>query len=661
MLKRATMGAFLVLAALCSAQQQNDAAAEDDTIIETPVDPERGMELPLLETETAADGDAVQPSQTGATAGKGPSVPSAKQPDRGEGEGTSGPEPGYAPATAAPSSAALPASAGTSSAKSENPDARPVPAAQQQDSQGFSSQGAGEAGEPAASAAGEAAALAAGGAADSAVGKAPAAVNAPDLPIRDVTSVPSAQDWVNQGMKAGNRRPVAPLTTSAFVAQREDSHVVSQSRMFSVSGAEALRVGAIATHADELRGQVMGLLGMDNGWRHPISIRLYGQHSDAPVPRPIRLSVQVIGDKPVFRIRVHCGGGIQLQQLNKAIITMVLYEFSLRELNGDEMPDEVAIPEWLITGLYQAILNRSGKLDRRLYQNLFDRAEMLSPGDIIETAEPWKLDAASRQVYDVSCGVLIQTLINRPGGQDQLRELVRTSALADNTPKELIKQHFAELGIDQNKLTRWWALELAAFAAPRGNDFLTPLDSDKALSEALTMQYFDQKTGRVRPVELDNPYELARLDDWQRQSRPNVELLMELCRRCFPSYRPVITEYLRALHLLSNGGTPDEAQQIVGPQLELRTRFMSTAIRARDYLDWYEITTSGKLDAQSLDRYMDTVRELRQELPGPRTHLDRYLEDIETLYSLKANDDVPAQFKPAGATISPSENQSEKP
>lgn len=426
--------------------------------------------------------------------------------------------------------------------------------------------------------------------------------------------------------------------------------MVSQSRMFSVSGAEALRVGAIATHADELRGQVVGLLGMSNNWRHPISIRLYGHHSDAPVSHPIRLSLQVIGDKPAFQIRVHCGGGIQLERLNKAIITMVLYEFSLRELSGDEMPDTVELPEWLISGLYQAILNRSGKIDRRLYQNLFDRAEMLSPGDIIETAEPWKLDAASRQVYDISCGVLVLTLINRPGGQDQLRELVRTAALADNTPKELIKQHFAELGVDQNELTKWWALELAAFSAPRGNDYLTPLDSDKALSEALTMQYFDQKTGRVRPVELDNPYELAKLDDWEQQSRPNIELLMELCRRCFPSYRPVITEYLRALHVLSNGGTADEAQQIIGPQLELRTRFMTTAIRARDYLDWYEITTSGKLDSQSLDRYMDTVRELRREIPGPRTHLDRYLEDIETLYSLKANEEVPVHFKPASTS-----------
>lgn len=598
MLKRATFGALLVLAALSSAQQEN-TAAQDDTIIETPTNPTEGMEMPAPEEDTATGTTAPSPPQQDATSPQQEPSPPASS---------------ASPAPAAPSSPepteALPQHTSPDGAE---PKETPAAATQQN-------------------------------------------VPSPSpQPEREVTSVPPARDWVNKEVKPDNQRPVVPPAGAVRMLQQQDSHVVSQSRMFSVSGAEALRVGAIATHADELRGQVIGLLGMGNSWRHPISIRLYGHHTDAPVSHPIRLSVQVIGDKPTFQIRVHCGGGVQLEKLNKAIITMVLYEFSLRELSGDEMPDTVELPEWLISGLYQAILNRSGKLDRRLYQNLFERAEMLSPGDIIETAEPWKLDAASRQVYEISCGVLVLTLINRPGGQDQLRELVRTAALADNTPKELIKQHFAELGVDQNELTKWWALELAAFSAPRGNDYLSPLESDKALSEALTMQYFDQKTGRVRPVDLDNPYELAKLDDWQQQSRPNVELLMELCRRCFPSYRPVITEYLRALHVLGNGGSPDEVQQIIGPQLELRTRFMSTAIRARDYLDWYEITTSGKLDSQSLDRYMDTVRELRREIPGPRTHLDLYLEDIETLYSLKANDDVPAHLKPAGEATSPAQ------
>lgn len=471
----------------------------------------------------------------------------------------------------------------------------------------------------------------------------------------EVSSVPAAADWVEQ---AQGVRPV-PGFRPANDPRRGDGHVVSQSRMFSVSGAEALRVGAIATHADELRGQLIRLLDLGENWRYPIAIRLYGEYGDAPVSRPIRLRLQVIGSEPTFLIRVHCGGGIQLQELSRAILTMLLYEFSLREVKGDAMPDSMNLPEWLITGLHHTILSRTGKLDRRLYRSLSEKSEMLSPEKIISTKEPWKLDTASRQVYDVSCGVLVQTLLNRPGGKGQLRELVRASALSDSTPAELIKQFFAELGTDQQELARWWALELAAISEPRGNEFMTPLETDKALSEALVMQYFDPETGRVRPVELDNPYEMARLKGWQTQCRQSLDLLQELSLRCFVSYHPVILEYIRAIHMMLDGAAADEVQQVIGPQMELRTRFVTTAIRARDYLDWYEITTRGKLDGQSLERYMETVRELRREIPGPSTPLSRYLEDIELLYSLKANEELPDHLRPTAPT--PAQQPSRQP
>ena len=46
-----------------------------------------------------------------------------------------------------------------------------------------------------------------------------------------------------------------------------DDHVVSQSRMFSVSGGDSLHMGAIATKADEVRGRVNALLGFEDDHR----------------------------------------------------------------------------------------------------------------------------------------------------------------------------------------------------------------------------------------------------------------------------------------------------------------------------------------------------------------------------------------------------------
>lgn len=428
--------------------------------------------------------------------------------------------------------------------------------------------------------------------------------------------------------------------------QEPDQHVVSQSRMFSVSGGDSLRMGAIATKADEVRGSVCRLLGFGEEWKYAISIRLIGQPEDPPEPNPIRTRISVIGQEPNFQIRIFPGGGIDVDRLSNAIITMVLYERALRGVRADSLPDSVRIPEWLVAGVQQAILWRSGKADRRLYQNLFNRAEMLSPEEIVGATNVARLDAASRQVYEVSCGVLVMCLVNREGGLAQLRELVEESALEEGSPQEVIMAHFHELGVDGNMLAKWWALELASLAQPPATAAMTPMETEKQLTEILTVIYYNPHTRTPEPVSVDNVYALTELPDWREQMRPCVDRLMELNLRCFPGYRPILMEYARAIASLLQGAAPDEAQNILGPLRELRQAYIATSIRGRDYLDWYEITQLGHAkDSGSFNSYLEAMRVLRKETPGPRTPISQYLEDIEALYSLGAGEDLPASLK----------------
>lgn len=279
---------------------------------------------------------------------------------------------------------------------------------------------------------------------------------------------------------------------------------------------------------------------------------------------------------------------------------MTLYERALREVRVDSLPETINIPEWLVTGVQQAILWRSGKADRRLYQNLFNRAEMLSPEDIINTENPGRLDASSRQVYDVSCGVLVLCLVNREGGAAQLRELIQESALEEGTPKDIIASHFHELGVDHHSLDKWWALELAALSQPPATESMTPMETEKQLSEVLTVIRYNPYTRTPEPVSVDNLYELVELPDWREQMRSCVERLMELNLRCFPGYRAILLEYGRAIDDLLNGASPDEVQNIVGPLRDLRKAYITTSTRARDYLDWYEITQLGQSKERGL-------------------------------------------------------------
>ncbi len=440
-------------------------------------------------------------------------------------------------------------------------------------------------------------------------------------------------------------------------AEAADAHVVSHSRMFSVSGGDALRMGAIATKADETYHQLCSLLELDEAWKYAVSIRLIGQPGDPPEPNPIRTRIAIIGGEPNFQIRIYPGGGIDLDRLTNAIITMVIYERALRGMNPNAYPDTMSLPPWLVTGVQQALLWKRGRADRRLYRNLFNRAEMLSPEEIIGTRDPQKLDAATRQVYDVSCGVLMMCLINQGGGQASLRELVRDAVSLEGTPQEIIARYFHEMSLDEGALNKWWALELAALSAQRATEALTPIETERRLAEALTVLYFDEEAQAPRPVNFEDAYTLTSLPGWRELLRSNVEQLMQLSQYCFPDYRFIITEYCRAIAELVNGASPDEVQNILGPLAELRRGYMSAAIRGRDYLDWYEITHLGNGRQGSFDAYLDAMQLLRRRQQGRPTPISRYLDDIEALHTLGEGDALPKSLQPKPRHAAPEEEK----
>ncbi len=442
---------------------------------------------------------------------------------------------------------------------------------------------------------------------------------------------------------------VPPLARESSPAPTKDAHVVSQSRLFSVSGGDALRMGAIASRADETYRHVCQLLGLDETWKYAISIRLVGQPDEPAVLNPIRTRISVLGGEPNFQIRIHPGGGIDIERLTNAIISMVLYERSLRSMNPNAIPETLSMPDWLVTGVQQAILWKRGRADRTLYRNLFNRAEMLSPEEMIATREPHKLDAATRQMYEVSCGVLMMCLVNQPDGQASLRDLLADAATAEGSPQEIIGRYFHELSLDEGLLNKWWALELAALSAQRATEALSPLESERQLAEALIVMVYGEEGMLPHPMNLENTYALVKLPGWQRLVRSNIEQLMLLSQRCFPGYRLIITEYCRAIGELLNGATPDEVQNILGPLTELRRAYVRASIRGRDYLDWYEITHMGQGQGGSFDAYLETMRMLRRRQQGRSTPISRYLDDIEALHSLGEGAPLPSRLRPSPA------------
>lgn len=469
------------------------------------------------------------------------------------------------------------------------------------------------------------------------------AVESPGDRLEDQPEVEPLPDWLID----------IPSESSEVMGQaaREyveaDEHVVSQSRMFSVSGGEALRMGAIAGHADDLRSQFNRLLNINDKWKYSVSIRVVGTRADAARPNPIRTSVRVIDNEPNLQIRVYAGGGISLTKLDEAIINVLLYEYALREIRAEALPDYLEMPAWLVTGVQQAMLWRRGLVDRRYYETLFNRGDMILPEEIVNTEKPEELDAGSRQLYEVSCGVLVMGLLQRSGGADRLRSLLAEALTQEGSAKEIITAHFHEMGVDADNFSKWWALELAALAMPDAMETLTPLETEKRLAEALMVTGMREGSRTPYTVSITQLQELKKLPDWRRQAQNCTDVLTELNMRCFPGYRFIIMEYVRAIGELLNNAEDEKVMGILEPLQSLRDAYKEASVRGRDYLDWYEITQLGDTRKSNFSAYMETMRILRKDAPGPDTHMSRYLDDIEALHSLKEGEPLPERLKNA--------------
>mgnify|MGYP006959164871 FL=1 len=124
--------------------------------------------------------------------------------------------------------------------------------------------------------------------------------------------------------------------------------------------------------------------------------------------------------------------------------------------------------------------------------------------------------------------------------------------------------------------------------------------------------------------------------------RDRAGSLLNLSRRSFPSYRPVIVEYAKLVALMQTGKVNSrEAVPKISQLREIRNLSMKTARRVRDYMDWYEINTrsgTGKTFAS----YAAAVKILREQEQPANTPVSRYLDDIEKLYTLPARAPVPS-------------------
>ena len=229
-------------------------------------------------------------------------------------------------------------------------------------------------------------------------------------------------------------------------------------------------------------------------------------HDPAPWGIPINISVRTapnisLTDQAVIMgVRPMAPSGFQLQvtvqmrpdlntnDLRSELIRVLLAERILRdhrELTSTRRP---VLPEWLFTGVTEALRFRERARPSATFAAVFKTGKVFGIEEILGAA-PTSMDALSRSIYETSACALVLMLLDQPEGNIRMAKFLHALASDSRSDGEVLKQWFPGLAQSKTSLDKWWSLEMAHMSRPSVWETLDPQETAKALELALAFHY----------------------------------------------------------------------------------------------------------------------------------------------------------------------------
>ncbi len=433
--------------------------------------------------------------------------------------------------------------------------------------------------------------------------------------------------------------------------------VISNTKQFRIGGGEAEDRATHALLAEEAKSELLRLTeepksgaGMNepskDWWKVPVSITLHGKQG-SPLPRRT-VATKIFFSEAGYEIRldVHLSRGVERERFKFAITSALVHERCLRARPAKESDVPFLVPPWLVDGLCEATAWRLNQSDRRLYEALFKSGGFFKLDDLFSLDEQGfeEMDGATRAAFQVSSGALVMALLEQPQGKDAFRNFLTDVADFQGEMPALLRKHFPELNLSETSLSKWWQLQLAVIGAQNlVTDVLSVGQTEIALNEALRLDFRDAE-GITLQKELAAWPELAALPEAERINSVRLaqDSLIRLSYRCFPSYRAILAEYQIILGNLAKNRTKDIATSLTALD-ERRTVMTAKATRARDYLDYFEISRAREISGV-FDDYM-RLKDKLEANPHRRTDdLSKYLDRLDAIFSRGLPAAAPAEM-----------------
>jgi len=414
--------------------------------------------------------------------------------------------------------------------------------------------------------------------------------------------------------------------------------VFSRSEQFRISGGDAATRGTAANLAEDAKDELLRLTEEKDEWKVPIRIGLRGEKG-GPVPKRETVLLAPTFDENGYQLEllVNLSRDLRSEPFKRAVTEALVYARTLQDRPKVESEVPLTVPPWVVEGLREASAWRLKQTDRKLYDALFRHGGLFKLDDLfaLSEAEYVSIDAASRAAFRISAGALVMALIEQPDGKTGIRDFLAELAGYQGEIPSLLRKHFPDLNLSETSLSKWWALQLANKGSAPLTESLGVIQTERLLEEALRLRHKDGE-GVLKEIPITEWESLAGLEEADRIEAVRLaqDDLLRLSYRSFPSYRVLLLEYQSLLSDFTKGNTNDMAGSLQ-TLAETRATMVTKAERARDFMDWFEITRARETSG-AFDDYLSLKARLKNQ-PKTRTDdISKYLDRLDPLFTLPA-------------------------
>lgn len=424
---------------------------------------------------------------------------------------------------------------------------------------------------------------------------------------------------------------------SLWAGGQDDTTSTVAGRVTMTGGTPPLRV-AMVQDADSLIKEFDTLVGELAGKALPIYVQLYPAVEGKPSVMKRSFFVSSQGESKYrlqIDLRLGPGNSFDRGEFDRRLLEMILMERTLRSLPVEETAEKVEIRPWLVAGLLEAMAWRNGRGDRRMYSSLMESGGWVEVEKLVDRINLTELDVLSRELFRASSGALVMALLSQTQGTENMRKFLARVAVFEGEQLTLLRTHFPQVNLGPEGLERWWMLQVAAMSEKKLTEVMTIPETDRRVGKILQLHLKDVR-GRPMQVGLDSWRMVAELETKEERLeavRYTVDLLAHLSFRCFPTYRPVIGDYLEIMSDLVKGKTNNIDERIAGIE-SYRKIEMERHAKVVDLMDWFHLV-SVREESGAFDNYLRVRESLRHGGENRNDPMNRYLDKVQTAFEKK--------------------------